>query len=157
MNIEDDKKGAAVKFPPPLIFLILLLAAYGVQHFWPIGIGSSSGFKYIGVGIVMLGLGIVILVSRSFKRAETNIEPWKPTTKIISTGIYAYSRNPIYAGFCLVPIGMGVFLNSFWILISFIPSAVLVYTIVIRKEEAYLEKKFKEEYANYKSKVRRWL
>ena len=157
MNIEDDKKGAAVKFPPPLIFLILLLAAYGVQHFWPIGIGISSGFKYFGLGIVMLGISIVILVSRSFKHAKTNIEPWKPTTNIISTGIFAYSRNPIYAAFCLVPMGMGVFLNSFWILISFIPSAVLVYTLAIRKEEAYLEKKFGEEYVHYKSKVRRWL
>ena len=157
MNIEDDKKGAAVKFPPPLIFLILLLAAYGVQYFWPIGIGSSSGFKYFGLGIVMLGIGIVILVSRSFKRAKTNIEPWKPTSKIISAGIFAYSRNPIYAGFCFVPIGIGVFLNSLWILISFIPSAVLVYTIAIKKEEAYLEKKFGEEYEHYKSKVRRWL
>ena len=137
--------------------LILLLAAYGVQHFWPLGIGSSSGIKYIGVGVGMLGVGIVVLVSRSFKRAETNIEPWKPTTKIISTGFYAYSRNPVYAGYCLVTIGMGVFLNNFWILISFIPSAVLVYYIAIRKEEAYLEKKFGAEYTHYKTKVRRWL
>lgn len=140
MNMEDDKNGAAVKFPPPLIFLFLLLAAYGLQHIWPIGIGASSGLKYIGGGVVMLGIGIVILVAQSFKNAETNIEPWKPTTKIISTGIYAYSRNPIYAGFCLVSIGIGIFLNSFWILISFIPSAVLVYYIAIRKEEVYLEK-----------------
>jgi protein-S-isoprenylcysteine O-methyltransferase Ste14 len=156
MNIEDDKKGAAVKSPPPFIFLILLLVACGVQYFWPVGIGSSSGLKYIGVGIGLLGIGITIRISRSFKRAEIHIEPWKPTTKIISTGMYAYSRNPIYVGFCLVPIGVGVFLNSFWILISFIPSAVLVYYIAIRKEEAYLEKKFGEEYAQYKSKVRRW-
>ena len=87
MNIEDDKKGAAVKFPPPLIFLLLLLAGYGLQHFWPISIGGSSGLKYIGGGVVMLGVGIVILVAQSFKHAETNIEPWKPTTRIISTGI----------------------------------------------------------------------
>ena len=157
MNIENDEKGAAVKFPPPLVFLIFLLAAYGVQHFWPIGIGISSGFKYIGVGVIMLGVCIVILASLSFKRAKTNIEPWKPTTKIISTGIYAYSRNPIYVGFFLILIGIGIFLNSFWILISFIPSAVLIYYIAIKKEEVYLEKKFGEEYIHYKNKVRRWV
>lgn len=157
MNIEDDKKGAAVKFPPPLIFLLLLLAGYGLQHFWPISIGGSSGLKYIGGGVAMLGAGIVILVAQSFKHAETNIEPWKPTTRIISTGIYAYSRNPVYAGFCLVSIGIGIFLNSFWILISFIPSAILVYYVAIKKEEIYLEKKFGEEYIYYKNKVRRWL
>ncbi len=157
MSIEDDKKGAAVKFPPPLIFLFFLLAAYGLQHFWPISIGSSSGLKYIGGGVIALGIGIVVLVAQSFKRAETNIEPWKPTTKIISTGIYAYSRNPIYTGFCLVLIGIGIFLNSFWILISFIPSAILVNHVAIKKEEKYLEKKFREEYMLYKNKVRRWL
>jgi len=157
MNIEDDKNGAGVKFPPPLIFLILLLAAYGLQYFWPIGIGSSAGLKYIGAGVGMLGIGIAILLNRFFNRVDTNIEPWKPTTTIISTGIYSCSRNPVYAGFCLVPIGMGIFLDSFWILFSFIPSAILVYYIAIRKEEAYLEKKFGEEYLHYKSKVRRWL
>ena len=157
MSIEDDKKGAAVKFPPPLIFLFFLLVAYGLQHFWPIGIGGLSGLKYIGGGVVMLGIGIIIFVAQSFKRAETNIEPWKPTTKIISTGIYTYSRNPIYTGFCLISIGIGIFLNSFWILISFVPSAILVYYVAIRKEEIYLEKKFGEEYIFYKSKVRRWL
>lgn len=157
MSLENDKKGAAVKFPPLLIFLFLLVIAYGLQYFWPISIIGSSGLRYIGGGVVMLGIGIVILAAQSFKRAETNIEPWKPTTKIISTGIYTYSRNPIYTGFCLVLIGIGIFLNSLWILISFIPSAILVYYVAIKKEEIYLERKFGEEYISYKNKVRRWL
>ena len=157
MSIEEDKKGAAVKFPPPLIFLLFLLSAYGFQHFWPVSIGISSGIRYIGGGIIILGICIVFLSALSFKRAETNLEPWRPTTKIIFTGFYAYSRNPIYTGFCLILIGIGVFLNSFWILISFIPSAVLTYYVVIKKEEIYLEKKFGKEYINYKNKVRRWL
>ena len=157
MNKEDDLKGPAVKFPPPLIFLILMLVAYGAEHFFPISIGNSSGLKYMGVVIVILGICIVILVKRTFKRAETNIEPWKPTSKIISTGIFAYSRNPVYMAFCLASIGVGIFLNSLWILISFIPSAFLVYTIAIKKEELYLEEKFGEEYMHYKNQVRRWL
>ena len=157
MNIDNDKNGAAVKFPPPLIYLICMLVGYAAHYFYPIGLGISSGLNYIGVGVAMLGICMVILISRSFKRAETNIEPWKPTTKIISIGIYAYSRNPVYVGFCFVPIGIGIFFNSFWILIGFIPSAVLVYYVAISKEEAYLEEKFGEEYVHYKSKVRRWL
>ena len=157
MSIDDDKNGAAVKFPPPLIYLIFMLVAYAAHYFYPIGLGIASGLNYIGVGVAMLGIYMAILVSRSFKRVETNIEPWKPTTKIISTGIYAYSRNPVYVGFCLVPVGTGIFLNSFWILIGFIPSAILVYYVAIRKEEAYLEEKFGEEYVHYKNKVRRWL
>ena len=157
MNMENDVNGAAVKFPPPFVFLILMFAAYCMQHFWPIGIGSSSGLKYIGVAVAVAGVCIVLLTGRSFKRAETNIEPWKPTTRILSTGIYAYSRNPVYVAFCLVPIGIGIFLNNFWILVSFVPSSFLVYHIAIRKEEMYLERKFGEEYLQYKNQVRRWL
>lgn len=157
MNIENDKSGASVKFPPPLVFLILMLAAYGVHHFWPMRLGSLSEFKYIGVVVIILGICIVILARRSFKRAETSIEPWRPTTKIVSTGIFSYSRNPIYVAFCFISIGIGAFFNSIWILLSFIPSAVIIYYIAIKKEEAYLEEKFGEEYVYYKNKVRRWL
>ena len=83
MNIDNDKNGAAVKFPPPLIYLICMLVGYAAHYFYPIGLGISSGLNYIGVGVAMLGICMVILISRSFKRAETNIEPWKPTTKVI--------------------------------------------------------------------------
>ena len=156
MNIENDKSGASVIFPPPLVFLTLMLAAYGAHHFWPMHLGNLSWFKYLGVVIVMLGICITILARLSFKRAETNIAPWKPTTKIVSTGIFAYTRNPFYVAFCLISIGIGTFFNSSWILLSFIPSAVIIYYTAIKKEEAYLEEKFGEEYVHYKNKVRRW-
>jgi len=105
----------------------------------------------------MLGICAIVFIRQTFKNVETNIEPWKPTTTIISTGIYSHSRNPIYVAFCLILIGAGIFLDSWWVLISVMPSAVLVYYLAIRKEEAYLEKKFGEEYLLYQNEVRRWL
>ncbi len=157
MASEDDKKGPSVKFPPPLIFLFLMIAAYGVHIIHPVDMASLPTLKYTGLLIVVLGFTVIILISRSFKRANTSIEPWKPTTAIISNGVYTYSRNPIYLALCLITIGMGFFLNSLWVLLSVIPAAVLVYYIAIKKEEAYLEKKFGDEYLQYKNKVRRWL
>ena len=157
MILQNDKKGAGVKFPPPLIYLISLFTAYGVHLLWPVGFGIKPGLHYLGLLITTLGLAIVLLATLIFKRVETSIEPWKPTTKIISSGIYAYSRNPIYVAFFLIQMGVAVFLNSFWILISFIPAVVLVYYIVIQKEESYLAEKFGEEYISYKNRVRRWL
>ena len=157
MITENDEKGAAVKFPPPLIYLIVILAAYGVHYLWPIGIGDSPVLKYIGAVAIVLGIGVVIVAYRSFEYAETNILPWKPTTRIIATGIYRYSRNPIYAAFCLVQIGIGIFVNSLWILITSIASAFAVYEIAIKKEEEYLETKFGDEYVQYRNAVRRWM
>ena len=157
MIMENDEKGAAVKFPPPLIYLFVILTTYGVHYFWPIGIGDSPVLKYIGAVVIVLGIGVVIVAYRSFEYAETNILPWKPTAKIIATGIYRYSRNPIYAAFCLIQIGIGIFVNSLWILSTFIVSAFVVYEIAIKKEEGYLEAKFGEEYVRYRNKVRRWM
>jgi len=157
MNNAADKKGPAVKFPPPLIFLGALLFAYAIQLQLPISLGITQITKYPGLAIVATGVFVLLLSLISFLRAKTSIEPWKPTTHIITTGLYAYSRNPIYAAFCLINIGLGLVINSLWVLLSFLPAAILVYYIAIRREEAYLETKFGSQYLRYKLKVRRWL
>jgi protein-S-isoprenylcysteine O-methyltransferase Ste14 len=157
MNSDTDEKGPAVKIAPPLIFLFSLFIAYGIHYYYPVHIGISSVLKYAGLVIVLLALGLINHIRRTFAKVETSAEPWKPTTSIISTGIYAYSRNPIYVALCFISIGIGLILNSFWVLWGFLPSAVGVYFTAIKKEEAYLEQKFGEEYLQYKKSVRCWL
>ena len=154
---SGDEKGAAVRFPPPAIFVILILVGAGLDYVWPLGLGIAASFEAVGIAITVFGVAIAILVNGTFKRKGTAIEPWIGTTKLITTGLYAWSRNPIYLGFCLFNIGIGIASNSFWILITFIPGAFLVYYIAIAKEEAYLEEKFGDEYRNYVTRVRRWL
>ena len=157
MEVDNDKKGAAVKFPPPLIFLGFMLLSGGIQHYWPASFSSSIVIKIIGVVVIFSGLAIVIIASRTFRKVETNIEPWKPTSKIVTNGVFAYSRNPIYAAFCFVPVGVGLIVGSFWVVVSFVPAAIAVYFVAINKEEAYLEQKFGDEYLAYKNAVRRWV
>ena len=154
---ENDRKGAAVKFPPPAIFLLLIILGAGLDYIWPVSLGVPDSFAVIGIAITLFGMTVAILVNGTFKRESTAIQPWKPTTRIVTSGFYAWSRNPIYFGFCLFNIGIGISTDSFWIFISFIPGAILVYFIAIAKEEIYLEKKFGEEYIAYKNKVRRWI
>ena len=157
MTLDNDESGASVKFPPPIVFILFMLMAYGLHYFLTVQIANMSSLLYIGLFFVVLGFAILFIASYSFKRAQTNIEPWKPTTKIISSGIFAYSRNPMYVAFCIITIGIGVILNSLWVTLSFVPSIVVIFFIAIKKEESYLEGKFGEEYLQYKSKVRRWL
>lgn len=154
---SSDQKGAAVKVPPPAIFIGLILLGAGLQFLWPVALGMPEAFAILGLLPVVLGIAIAIIINGSFKRVGTPIEPWKPTTAIVTTGLYVWSRNPIYIGFCMINIGIGIYSNNFWIFISFIPAAFLLYYVAIEKEEAYLEDKFGEEYLAYKSKVRRWL
>lgn len=157
INDEQDKSGAGVKFPPPLIFLGVILVAYVIDFIQPLRIAETSWIMLVGIVPVALALIIIMTAFLSFRRVKTHIEPWKPTSTIVSGGIFGISRNPIYLAFCCANIGIGMILNSWWVLLGFMPTAILIYLIAIKPEEIYLERKFGKEYLQYKSTVRRWL
>lgn len=157
MDQASDKKGAAVRFPPPLVFVISILCSLLFHWFYPLSISSIVWLGYLGGGILLTSILLLAKVFFAFRRAKTHIEPWKPTKHIITTGLFAYSRNPIYLAFCLITIGTALLINSVWTLISVFPAAYILYVIAIKKEEAYLSAKFGQEYLDYKTRVRRWL
>ena len=154
---QDINDAAGVKFPPPLIFIIIIVLAYGIHRIYPIPICACITGKYIGSALIFSALALIFYISRIFKKHQTNIEPWKSTNAIISSGIYAYSRNPVYLAFCIATVGIGLYIDSLWVVTSFIPSLFLVYLLAVRKEENYLEMKFGEEYKTYRQRVRRWI
>lgn len=156
MEIAKDR-GPGVKFPPPLIFVSFLLFAYWLERSYSLPI-SDGGWLYLLAGIlVCLGLSIGVLSAWQFWWAKTHIEPWQPASRLIISGIFAYSRNPIYVAFILVSLAAGLWLNSLWIVFSVLPAILVLYVFVIRKEERYLEKRFGTAYLDYKETVRRWL
>jgi protein-S-isoprenylcysteine O-methyltransferase Ste14 len=155
--MQGDKKGAAVKFPPPLIYLLSTLLTFGVHRLYPLGIGHPHPVRIVGIALMVAGLGVLLWISLLFRRAQTSIEPWRPTHTIITSGIFAWSRNPVYVTLSGMQIGAGLFLNSLWVLFGSVISLLAVYLIAVRKEEIYLEQKFGEEYLRYKKTVRRWL
>lgn len=154
---DDETKGPGVKFPPPLITLGVILAAYGLHTLAPLRITQSPIVVMFGYALVSIAVLVAIIAAWSFFRVKTHIEPWKPTSTIIQNGIFAYSRNPIYLAFCAATIGIGMVVNSWWVVSSVVPLAALLYHFVIRREETYLQRKFGAEYLAYRNKVRRWL
>ena len=156
-TLSEDTHGAGVRLPPPLILLLCLLAGIGLHYLLPLRIGFESPLNLIGVVFIVSALVIVGLCALAFRRAATAIEPWKPTTSMLYSGCYAFSRNPIYLGFCLLLFGIGITANSLWILLSTIPCATGIYYAAIVREEAYLERKFGADYLQYKQQVNRWL
>ncbi|CAM3241941.1 methyltransferase family protein [Shewanella violacea] len=153
----DDSRGAGVRIPPPLVFIFFILCALGLDWLCPLDIHFPLALAYSGLAITILGVMALLYLAMLFKRVNTNIEPWKSTSTIITTGIYAYSRNPIYLAFCTIPLGLGLFFSHVWLMLSVFPSCIAVYFLAIRAEEAYLTEKFADEYLAYLSRVRRWL
>lgn len=148
---------AQVKIPPPIYLLGAIIVGFVVHWFYPIELVSPALRWAIGLPVIILGLSIIIYCATLFKKAQTDIKPWEPTSQIISSGIYRFSRNPIYFSFIIVGIGTAITINTLWVLIMMIPLVLLLNRNVIFKEESYLEKKFGQEYLNYKNRVRRWI
>jgi protein-S-isoprenylcysteine O-methyltransferase Ste14 len=155
--LKADADSAHVKFPPPLIALLSILFGALLNWFWPAPIISESLRWPLGALLSLVGVGIAVSCSRLFKKAQTNIQPSKTTTQIVTTGIYGLSRNPIYLSFVITGIGIAVAVNSLWIMLMQIPVVLLIRKFVIAKEEHYLESKFGDEYRSYKLKVSRWM
>jgi len=100
---------------------------------------------------------VPLVASAQFRMANTDVRPWKPSTALVTTGIYRYTRNPMYAGLTLIFLGVALLADSVITLALLPPLLVVIATAVIRREEHYLEITFGEEYRQYKRRVRRWI
>jgi len=157
MGKSENNDNPKVKLPPPIVFFGLGIVGVVMEYVVPISIGIDSPLNYLGIGINITSIIAIWKMGELFKKHETEVKPWETTSKIITTGPYKYSRNPIYILFCGIPIGLGIAFNTYWALFAFIPGLIIVYYTAVKKEEKYLETKFGQEYLDYKDKVRRWL
>ena len=142
---------------PPLVFLTFILIGAGLHYIWPIAILPSSGAKLLGRVIISLSLAGGAWTSRQFRRWNTSFRSDRPTTRLIQTGPFHYTRNPLYLAATTLHVGIAVRVNSLWILAMLVPTLVVITKGVIEREERYLERKFGAEYLRYKRSVRRWL
>jgi protein-S-isoprenylcysteine O-methyltransferase Ste14 len=110
-----------------------------------------------GVVLVLAGVTAIVLAKRGLKNAGQPAAPGKPTTQVVETGIYRFSRNPLYLGLVAVLAGMGLSVNVAWWAILALPMFFALQHLLIIPEERYLLGCFGEQYAAYMSRVRRWL
>ena len=158
MNTHE-RDGAAVRFSPPFVYLGAVVLG-GLLHglVFPLPLNLRVALR-IGVTVVtaLLGVALVAAAIGLFRRTGQDPKPWESTPEIISTGIYRFTRNPMYVGMALLQTSIGIGFGNGWILALIPLVLVTIYAIAIRHEEAYLERKFGSTYLEYKRSVRRWL
>lgn len=144
--------------PPPIIYLISILIGL-VLHLWwrPVRLVPHGVGFWLGWIVFLLSAFTLILCFREFHRWATPINPHRPTARIIRTGPFRYSRNPVYMSLGGLQAGVALIIDSFWVLGMVVPALVVVYAGVILREERYLDGKFGAEYRSYKAAVGRWL
>jgi protein-S-isoprenylcysteine O-methyltransferase Ste14 len=152
---EEDRPG--VPIAPPLLFVVPILASLAFEWLVPTSFAHGASRWTLGALIFVAGIALNVGGFVAQKRAGTDPIPFNPTTRIVAHGLYRFSRNPMYLGFALCTFGLAILVDSAWMLLALPIGLVLVDRIVITREERYLERKFGDEYLNYKRRVRRWL
>lgn len=158
LHPEDDS--AQVNFPPPFVYLGFLLTGLLLDRLssrTPDFVPVSDWVTAIGIIALLAGILTMLAGTSRFRKLGNNLEPWKHANQIVSSGIYRYTRNPMYLGMALAYLGLALLFGSSWALLLWPVAILVIRTQVIAREERYLAKKFGDEYLDYKARVRRWL
>lgn len=157
--MDRTADGAKVHFPPPLVYLAGLALGVALDrllHLPTLGFGRQFG-DVVG-GLFLLGGALVDIAGAGlFLRRRTAIIPFKPASCLVTSGIYAWTRNPMYLGMAFIYAGIALILDSLAALVMLPVVLAIIQLQVIAREEAYLERAFGTRYAAYKSRVRRWI
>jgi len=148
---------AGVPVPPPLIY-IGGLAAAGVAEYvkpttgppWPISLS-------IAVAGVLAFVALASAAVTRFRRAGTTENPFRPSTALVVDGPFRITRNPMYLGMAALFVGLAFLLGLMWALLILPIVLIAVDRLIIAREEPYLERKFGQDYVEYKKRVRRWI
>ncbi len=157
---DAPRNTAGVVAPPPLIALAALAVGLGLDQLFPIGVVGAlvpRTPRYIlGFLFFVLGTWTALRAERTFHRHGTQAAPWRPTKALVTTGLFAKTRNPMYEGLGIVLFACVLLFASDWSLLCGIVAALVLHFGVVRREEHYLTRKFGDEYRAYMKRVPRY-
>lgn len=143
-----------------VVFGIPLFVAIVLQFVVPLSFPRGSFtplFILAGTLLTIAGVMLVILARRELAQHDQPTDPGLPTNKLVTTGVFSISRNPLYLGGSGLLLGITLLLNFPWGLVLLLPAFVACHYLLIVPEESYLDAKFGESYRVYATSVRRWL
>lgn len=149
-----------VRFPPPFLYVAGFLVGLALERWiWRIsppnvirGLFVIAGWIGILGGLLLAAWGLAV-----FFRLRTAIVPIHPASRLVTSGPYRFSRNPMYVGLSALYLGLAFLFNVVWPILVFPFVLIALYRLVIRREERYLTDAFGEAYTLYRQRVRRWL
>lgn len=155
--MSNQQDHASVKIHPPILLVIHILLAWLLGRFIALPFVVSPMIRNLGLALAGIGFLLGLFSLYAFTKARTTLNPHGSVKTIVSSGVYRFTRNPIYLGMALMLIGFPLAFGNVWGIPLTPVFILLMNKLVIEHEEAYLEKKFGEAYTGYKSRVRRWL
>lgn len=158
--MTENRNTAGVIAPPPLIALAAVLAGLALDWVLPayvLDLTLSFGVRVLlGLELLVAGAALAIAGRNGFRRSGTDVNPYKPSSALVTTGIFGYVRNPMYVGLGCLVAGIGIGLASDWTLVMLFAAALTVHFGVVKREERYLTNKFGAAYLQYMAAVPRY-
>jgi len=154
---ESAAPGGNSRVLPPFVFLGALVAMGALHQVFPGPEIVPAPWNQLGWVPFGLGFAVAFWVKFRFDRAGTPIRPFEPTTALVIDGLFAYSRNPVYAAMIAALVGIGVVLGSLTPFLMIPPFAWFIRRRFVEAEERKLEDAFGDDYRAYKARVRRWI
>lgn len=155
--MNNDIKHMERRMMPTTYFIILLLSSPGCHFVFPILRFIFPPYHYLGLGLIIFGIIINLWTDSLFKQKQTTVKPYEIPNIFVVSGPFKLSRHPMYLGMVSILLGAAIFLGS---LIAF--AFPLIFVMIMERrfiplEEKNLEKKFGNQYIDYKKRVRRWI
>ncbi|MDH5737048.1 MAG: isoprenylcysteine carboxylmethyltransferase family protein [Gammaproteobacteria bacterium] len=157
-----SNQSAHISFWKTSDFMILVTLAFGLvlQYFFPdvIPFSMPDIIRYsIGSCSFALGILIIFMAKREFKKHAQPSGPGVPTTDIVTSGIFSRSRNPLYLGIVIAVFAAGFLFNNPWFVVLDAFLVLALHRLLILPEEQYLIATFSEQYLSYMKATRRWI
>lgn len=159
MTESANPSSAGVRFPPPFVYALGILAGWLLDRRWRWAITNHPALwrPVVAVLLILVWFALFISAVTRFRRAGTSIIPNKPVSAFVVSGPYRFTRNPMYVSLAALYLGVALILNSWWP-VPLLPFVLFgIERLVIAREERYLRERFPVEYPAYCSRVRRWL
>jgi len=156
-EIKKDSPGIFV--PPPLVYVVVFLLSVLIQNMVPLDRSFFYSTIAANLGIVLILVSVVFCITAfiQFLRSKNSIVPIRAASSLQTHGIYSLTRNPMYFGLLMLYLGIAVTKGNWWTLMLTPLLILIMQVFIIRREEAYLERAFGQEYNDYKKRVRRWI
>lgn len=143
---------------PPILQVVVLAAAYALERLVPLmAMPQQGAWRSAGWAVSTLGFALAISGIAHFRKVGAAVDPTGRARVLATSGIYAFTRNPMYLGVTVAYFGLAFALGSTWLLILACLMPIALQKLAIEREEAYLHRKFGADYDAYRAKVRRWV
>lgn len=148
-----------LKIPPPIIGLFCAALLLGIDYLLPQWRFASFGLQILAALFVIAGLMVELISVSLFFKSKTTVNPLKPekSQALVTSGLYRFSRNPMYLGMLLMLTGLTLWLGNPIGVLPLIIFVAYITTFQIKPEEAVLQRIFGTAYSHYQDSVRRWL